>query len=85
MVYINKNPKPPSTIWLKLKAKNKAVVNVAPEFQKKLRTSIIKEKFKDIGFRFANETHHLVLEISYNDKTQQMTFILRRSLQVSEL
>lgn len=72
-------------IWNRIKAKNRCMIETHPALVARVKKAVIKEKWRDVGFKFQNDHDHFFLDISVEaipdvyDRVR-ITFELRQSI-----
>lgn len=64
-------------IWVSIKQKDRIVLKVSPVFQPRVRKAIIKEKDKDVTFKFNNDVDKRVLRFTYDKVSQELVVELK--------
>lgn len=67
-----------SEVWNRIKNKDRVILSVTPELEKRVRKAVIKEKDKDTGFKVMNDVDKFYLDITYDKTRQELVFILKQ-------
>lgn len=65
-------------IWEKIKKKQRAVLEVHPSNVARVKKAVMKEKYKDVGFKILNEDDMCRLVIEYDAEKRQLVFELKQ-------
>jgi len=72
-------------IWLRIRAREKCVVKVENEvIAGRVKRMVIKEKWRDEGFKLMQEVERFTLDISYDAEKKELTFTLRSRLGLTD-
>lgn len=85
---IIRTPRIYEPIWLKLKSSPSMTLCVQvnnPRLANRIKRGVIKEKYKDVGFKVINELDYIWLEVEYDLERQVLTFKLRQRLGLEEV
>lgn len=75
-------------IWQKLKRAQSMSLSVTvhnPKLANRIKRGVIKEKYKDDGFKVINEHDYLWLEIKFDRVENKLTFTLRQRYGLEEV
>lgn len=75
-------------IWQRLKRSRTQSIEVLinnPRLVNRIKRGVIKEKYKDDGFKIINERDYLWLEIRYDVDNKKMKFTLRQRHGIEEV